>query len=102
MINQTIQFLATKSDKRKFRVNTSKKIYNESDEIIIKAKLYNDNYEQVLEEKIDLELKNEQGEIFKILRALSSSIFFITLGMSFASRILDWSSFYAAKSPYFT
>ena len=66
LINQTIQFLATKSDKRKFRVNTSKKIYNESDEIIIKAKLYNDNYEQVLEEKIDLELKNEQGEIFNL------------------------------------
>lgn len=65
LISKSVQYLANKTDKRKFKLIDNKKIYNENEEILIKAKLYNDNYEAVLDEQIDFELKNEKGQIFE-------------------------------------
>lgn len=61
---QTLQYLANKSDKRKFTAKTNKKIYNANEEILIKAKLYNENFDLITDEKIEFELINEKEEVF--------------------------------------
>jgi len=47
LIDKTIIYTSTKEDKRKFRVSTSNNVYYTSDEIILSAELYNNNYELI-------------------------------------------------------
>lgn len=63
---KTINYLALKIDKRKFRVNTSKKMYYEGEAVAITAELYNENYELINKPEIKIELKNEKGETFPL------------------------------------
>jgi len=58
------QYLALKEDKRKFRVSLSKKSYFENDRIAFRAEVYNENYEPINTNSIDLKLRDEEGNDF--------------------------------------
>jgi hypothetical protein len=62
IIGKTVQFLSVKEDKRKFRVATAKTLYNENEQIVFDAELYNDNFELINEPDANLTLKNDKGE----------------------------------------
>ena len=64
LINKSIQFLALKEDKRKFKVMTSQKIYKENDEILMNAELYNASYELINSPDVFVSIYNEAGEEF--------------------------------------
>ena len=60
-MGKLIQYLATKDDKRNFRVNTERNQYYDSEAIEFNTEVYNQLYEKVFDHNIDLTITNEQG-----------------------------------------
>ncbi|WP_157716008.1 vWA domain-containing protein [Roseivirga echinicomitans] len=61
LMGKLIQYLATKDDKRSFRVNTGQKQYYDSEAIEFNTEVYNELYEKVYDRNIDLTITDEQG-----------------------------------------
>ncbi|MEM1137749.1 MAG: VWA domain-containing protein [Bacteroidota bacterium] len=62
MISKLIQYLSTKEDKRKFRVYPSSNEVFDSETVFFETEVYNDIYEKISGQKIDLQITNEEGE----------------------------------------
>ncbi|MGW8121525.1 VWA domain-containing protein [Roseivirga echinicomitans] len=61
LMGKLIQYLATKDDKRNFRVNTEKNQYYDSEAIAFNTEVYNQLYEKIYDQNVDLTITNEQG-----------------------------------------
>lgn len=62
IFGKLIQYLATKDDKRNFRVNTTNESYFDSESVEFITEVYNELYEKVYDYNIDLTITNAQGE----------------------------------------
>ncbi len=58
-IQQIIQYLSVKEDKRPFKVLLAKNIFNENEPIVFEAELYNQSYELINQPEVKLSIKNE-------------------------------------------
>lgn len=61
LFGKLIQYLATKDDKRNFRVNTTNESYFDSESVEFITEVYNQLYEKVYDYNIDLTLTNAEG-----------------------------------------
>lgn len=80
LVNKTVQFLAVKADKSKFRI-ISKNNFNENEEVTFNAELYNDSYELFNEPEITIELKNEDGKKYNFVFNKITKSYFLNAGM---------------------
>jgi hypothetical protein len=64
VISKTVQYLAVKDDKRKFKVYNSKNTYEENENIVLNATLYNDAYEPTNTPDVNVQIKNSEGKVF--------------------------------------
>ncbi|MEZ5014272.1 MAG: hypothetical protein R2794_08275 [Chitinophagales bacterium] len=64
LISKSIQYLATKNNKKQFDAFTAKNVFNENESIRIDAELYNDSYERINTPDATVTLKNENGDDF--------------------------------------
>lgn len=80
ILNKTIQWVTTKEDKRKFRVNTSKNIYREQESVIFEAQLYNDNYELVNDPDVELTVRNEENKEYKYTFSRNQKYYTVNAG----------------------
>lgn len=64
VIGKTVQYLALKEDKRRFRVYAAKNVFNENEPIQFDAELYNASYELVNEPDAFLSVVNADGKRF--------------------------------------
>ncbi|MCW3127707.1 MAG: hypothetical protein JWO03_3365 [Bacteroidetes bacterium] len=62
VMNKTVQYLAVKGDKRPFRVNLPKNIFQDNEAVTFDAQLYNANYEMVNGPDVDLKIKSADGK----------------------------------------
>jgi len=62
LVGKTVQYLSQKEDKRKFRVNLDKNIFNENEPVTFGAELYNDNYELVNDPDVAMSIRNGGGK----------------------------------------
>ncbi len=62
LFGKLIQYLATKDDKRNFRVNTTAESYFESESVEFISEVYNELFERVYDYNIDLHLTNSENE----------------------------------------
>lgn len=62
LVQKTINYLAVKADKRKFKVNMPKNIFLESEPIVLEAELYNDSYELINSPEATILIKDEDGK----------------------------------------
>lgn len=62
LVGKVIQYLSTKTDKRRFRVNTTAAEYSDIEDVIIETEVYNDIYESIYGQTIDLVVTDENGE----------------------------------------
>lgn len=62
VFGKLIQYLATKDDKRNFRVNTTNESYFDSESVEFITEVYNELYEKVYDYNVDLTITNSQGE----------------------------------------
>ena len=79
LINKTIQFLAVKEDKRRFRVNAPENI-PENRPVEIKAELYNESYEAVNETDVNLEIRDEQDNVYEFIMNKTEDIYTLNAG----------------------
>ncbi|HZV72024.1 MAG TPA: hypothetical protein VFG10_20950 [Saprospiraceae bacterium] len=79
ILNQISQYTSTKSDKRKFKVTSSKRLFTELEEISFQAELYNDSYELINTPEVSIRIRNKEGEDFDYT--------FNTSGQSYALQI---------------
>jgi len=64
LISKTVQYLAVKDDKRKFKVYTNKSTFEENENVVLNATLYNDAFEPVNSPEVKVQLKNAEGKIY--------------------------------------
>ena len=62
LITKLVQFLSTKEDRRKFRVYPVRNEFFNSESVVFESEVYNDLYERVYGDKIDLILVKSDGE----------------------------------------
>ncbi|HJW28122.1 MAG TPA: hypothetical protein VJ508_02605, partial [Saprospiraceae bacterium] len=80
LIHQLCQYAATKSDKRKFRVTTPKKVFTELEDVTFQAELYNDNYELVNTPEVLMKIRNGEGEDFDYTFNTSGDEYALNIG----------------------
>jgi len=64
LISKTIQYLSVKDDKRKFKVYSTKSTFDENENVVLNATLYNDAYESVNTTDVNVQIKNTDGKTF--------------------------------------
>ncbi|MFT5723139.1 MAG: hypothetical protein ACI9JN_000248 [Bacteroidia bacterium] len=64
LIRKTIQYLALKDDKRKFKVYTSSRNFFENERISFIGEVYNDSYEFTADANVELKLNHSDGTQF--------------------------------------
>ena len=64
LVGKTVQYLTLKEDKRKFRVTLDQNIFNENEQVVFGAELYNDNYELTNEPDVAMSIRNTSGKEF--------------------------------------
>ncbi|TRX53044.1 hypothetical protein FNH22_21270 [Fulvivirga sp. M361] len=62
LISKLVQFLSSKEDKRKFKAYPVKNEFRTSEPVIFESETYNDLYERIYGNRIDLILTDEQGK----------------------------------------
>ncbi len=65
LISKLIQYLSTRDDKRKFRSFPLQNEFSESEPVLIESQVYNELYELIYGNDIQLELRDEAGKITK-------------------------------------
>lgn len=80
LLSKIIQWTAGKSDRSKFRVEPSKKIYDENENILFDATLFNDLFEKVNNANIALQLNNEKGKSFSYQFSKTSDAYQLQIG----------------------
>jgi hypothetical protein len=64
LLNNTMRLLATREDKRKFKLATNERTYEINNNILFSGELYNDNYELINTPEVNLSVKNTSGKEF--------------------------------------
>lgn len=64
LINKTIQFLSVKADKRPFRVNLPKNVFQDNEAITFDAQLYNASYELINSPEVEMKIQGEDGKSY--------------------------------------
>ena len=62
VFGKLIQYLSTKEDKRKFKSFPLQNEFTDTEPVVFESQVYNDLYEQVYGNKIDMELRDEEGK----------------------------------------
>jgi hypothetical protein len=65
LISKSFQYVTLKEDKRRFRVNLEKNIFNENEQIVFGAELYNESYELINDPDVSLKITNDEGRDFE-------------------------------------
>ena len=63
LIMKLIQYLSSKEDKRKLRINTTSEQFTDNEQITFDVELYNDIYEKIYNQSIHLEIIDGKGKI---------------------------------------
>lgn len=64
LISKTVQYLSVKDDKRKFKVYTNKSTFEENENVVLNATLYNDAFEPVNASEVKIQIKNSEGKAY--------------------------------------
>jgi len=65
VFSKLIQYLSTREDKRKFRSFPLQNEFTASEPVIFESQMYNELFEQVFGQKVDIEIVDEKGEKFQ-------------------------------------
>ncbi|MEH0154264.1 VWA domain-containing protein [Limibacter armeniacum] len=62
LIGKMVQYLATKEDRRRFRVYPVAEEFSDAESVLFQSEVYNDIYERIFGQKIELQITSEDGE----------------------------------------
>jgi len=81
LVSKMIQYLVVKNDKRQFRSNVAKNLYNENEQIAFDAELYNDSYELINDPDARLKVKDEEGKEYDYTFSKTSNAYNLDAGI---------------------
>ena len=81
LVSKTIQYLAVKEDKRKFRVYPTKNVYDEDEPIRFIAELYNASYELVNQADVKLTLTSPENKTYNYIFSKSGKSYQLDIGI---------------------
>jgi len=81
LIGKTIQYLALKEDKRRFRVLPAHQVFRENEAIVLDGELYNNNWELVNDPDVQIVLKNEQGQEYPFTMSRTQTGYSLQAGL---------------------
>ncbi|PWK80587.1 hypothetical protein LX99_01056 [Mucilaginibacter oryzae] len=67
LFSQTVQYLTANSNRRRFRVYAARNVFDEGENVILNAELYNDALELINTPDVKIELKNAAGKNYSYL-----------------------------------
>ncbi len=67
ILGKSIQYVSVKSDKRRFRVTPEKNIFDENENILFDAELYNNSYELINEPDVNMTIIDSEGKEFDFI-----------------------------------
>jgi hypothetical protein len=67
LLSQTVQYLTANANRQRFRVYTTKNVFDESEHVLINAELYNEALELTNTPDVKLDLKNQTGKNYSFL-----------------------------------
>ncbi|HZH72082.1 MAG TPA: hypothetical protein VFD91_06300, partial [Mariniphaga sp.] len=82
LINQSIQYLALRENEDNFIINFEP-VYAETDDVIFTAELYNDAFERVTGEEINITISNELNDTFHFTFDTRNDSYFLNAGRLF-------------------
>ena len=80
LMGQTIQYLATKEDKRRLKLVKKKYLFNENEPITFAASFYDKNYQPARNGRLSVSIKNEEGKDFQFDFISRSDLFELNAG----------------------
>ncbi len=80
LISKIFQYLAVTSDRRRFKIDKDKTIYNENNRIFLTAEYYNASYELKNESDVELKITNENGETSSFAFSKTDNAYALDLG----------------------
>ena len=80
LISKIFQYLAVTGDKRRFKIENDRAIYDENDRVFLTAEFYNASYELKNEGDIDLKLTNDKGETSSFAFSKTDNAYALDLG----------------------
>ena len=81
IINKCIQYLTVKTDKRRFRVHTTKNVYNANESIQIDAELYNESYELVNDVDANCVARGDNGKEYSFTFDKTTNAYTLNAGI---------------------
>lgn len=80
LIRKTAQFLSVTSDKAPFKLRSSKKLYEEQEEIVFDAELFNAANEAVNDPEVRLRVSNRNGQQFSFVMGRNQQYYYLNAG----------------------
>ncbi len=80
LLGQTVQYLTANSNRQRFRVYPAKNVFDEGENVLINAELYNDALELVNAPDVKIDLKNDSGKNYSFLFTRSGQSYQLDAG----------------------
>ncbi|MCB0637182.1 MAG: hypothetical protein KDC54_11220 [Lewinella sp.] len=80
LVSQIVQYLSIKDDKRRFRVDLPKNIFEENEPIVFDAELYNESYELINDPSATLVITDSDGREFNYTFNATGSAYRLNAG----------------------
>lgn len=81
IVAKTVQYLAAKDDKRRFRAYTNKNVFNDNERVLINAVLYNDAFEPTNSSEVSLTLKDDRGKKYSYVFSKTDNAYMLDVGI---------------------
>lgn len=80
LLSQTVQYLTANANRQRFRVYPARNIFDEGENVIINAELYNDALELINTPDVKIDLKNQAGKNYSFLFSRSGQSYQLDAG----------------------
>ncbi|GJM34858.1 MAG: hypothetical protein DHS20C18_38590 [Saprospiraceae bacterium] len=81
LLGKALQYVGVKEDKRRFRVNVSKNIFDENEAIYFDAELYNNSYELINVPDVNLTIADNTGKEFNFVFTKTENAYVLNAGL---------------------
>ena len=79
LVNQLIQYLALRENEDNFILNF-KPVYAEIDDVVLNAEVYNDAFERITSEEVNIEIQNTNGDKFDFTFDVQGEKYYLNAG----------------------
>ena len=81
LVSKIVQYLASKEDKSLFRISNIKKRFDENEPVQFDAEVYNESYELINAQEVQMAIKNSQGKTFNYTFSKTEKSYTLNAGL---------------------